>query len=54
MSKKLVLEILQECVIMQQNANLGGVVGGKEEHEMAEKDLARFIKARDWFEEKCK
>jgi hypothetical protein len=53
MSKKIVLEILQECVLMQQQANLGGIVGGKEAQKMAEKDLARFIKARDWFKEKC-
>jgi hypothetical protein len=54
MSKKIVLEILQECVLMQQHANLGGIIGGKEAQKMAEKDLARFIKARDWFKEKCK
>jgi hypothetical protein len=54
MSKKLVLDILEDCVLMQQHANLGGIVGGKEEIKMAEEDLARFIKARDWFKEKCK
>tara|TARA_R110000796_G_scaffold202879_1_gene319169 strand:- start:1057 stop:1221 length:165 start_codon:yes stop_codon:yes gene_type:complete len=54
MSKKLVLDILNECVLMQQHANEGGIEGGKEEQKMAQKDLARFKKARDWFKEKCK
>lgn len=47
--KELVLQILQECVEQQQMANLGGIVGGKEEEELAEQDLKRYIKARDWF-----
>jgi hypothetical protein len=54
MSKKLVLDILNECVLMQEHANAGGIVGGKEERKMAQKDLTRFKKARDWFKEKSK
>ena len=49
MSKKLVLEILQECVNQQQMANLGGIVGGEEDERLAEQDLARYIKALNWF-----
>jgi hypothetical protein len=54
MSKKLVLEILQECVDQQLMANLGGIVGGEEEEQMAKEDLARYSKAFKWFKEKCK
>ena len=49
MSKKLVLEILEECVFHQDSAIAGGIVGGKKELEMARQDLARLEKARDWF-----
>jgi hypothetical protein len=49
MSKKLVLEILQECVDQQQMANLGGIIGGEENEKFAKEDLARYIKALNWF-----
>lgn len=49
MSKKLVLEILEECVFHQDQAIAGGIVGGKEEEKMARQDLARFTKARNWY-----
>lgn len=49
MSKKLVLEILQECVDQQVMANLGGIVGGEENEKFAQEDLERYIKALNWF-----
>ena len=51
MSKKLVLEILTECVDQQVMANLGGIVGGKENEKLAEQDLKRYQKALKWYEE---
>lgn len=48
MSKELVIEILTECVDQQINANLGGIIGGKEEEKFAEQDLRRYVKARTW------
>lgn len=48
--KKLVREILLEQVDCQLNANLGGIVGGEEYEEIAEKDLQRFSDALDWYD----
>ncbi|AGO49100.1 hypothetical protein Phi13:1_gp089 [Cellulophaga phage phi13:1] len=49
MSRKLVLEILNENVDQQSMAITGGIVGGEECEEYAQQDLDRYIKARDWF-----
>jgi len=50
MSKKLVLEILEECVNQQIMANLGGIIGGEEYEKLAEQDLKRYQKALKWYE----
>tara|TARA_R100001244_G_C5085618_1_gene115102 strand:- start:275 stop:439 length:165 start_codon:yes stop_codon:yes gene_type:complete len=54
MSKKLVLEILEECALQQEMANLGGIIGGKENEKLAKQDLARYRKAVKWYKENSK
>jgi len=48
---ELVKTIITENVDEQVRANLGGIVGGEEYEEFARRDLERYSKALEWFNE---
>ena len=42
-----------DTVVMQENANAGGIVGGEENEEYARKDLAEYKEALKWFKKQA-